>query len=451
VVDKLRELVSEADVGDDMGLLVADAVTGETWFAVKPDVPRNPASNMKLVTAATAIAELGPDYSMRTLVAGNMDDAGNVETLLLQGEGDPSLTYADLVELAQDLRERGLRRVQTVHVDGSFFDDEILPPAYDQQPGEVAAFRAPVGAVSVDRNSYVLRIVPGPAIDAPASVLLRAPGYFDVESSITTTASDAPSVLADQRAEGDKLVLRLRGNVPMGVSGLSYRRRIADPLPYAGYAFRAALTQVGVKGPMTVATGKHPGGLRVLASHDSLPLGTHLARVGKHSDNFVAETLLKIVGARALHGPGSSKAGLERSRALLKRCGVDASKAQLVNGSGLFDGNLIAPSHLVGLLRCAYNDPNLHADYLAHLSIAGTDGTLHKRMTDLPKPGVVRAKTGTLNSVISLSGYVLGPRPDKALAFSFLINGVAGKQWKARQLADDMVRALARHLYAATP
>ena len=120
-----------------------------------------------------------------------------------------------------------------------------------------------------------------------------------------------------------------------------------------------------------------------------------------------------------------------------------------MNGSGLFKGGAIAPDHLVTLLVHMYRDPAVRSEYIAHLAIAGVDGTLRNRMKDLPKAGVVRAKTGTLDDAISLSGYVLGKTPDQDLAFSMLMNGIAGKQWLARALADDLVRALVRHLHSS--
>ena len=86
-------------------------------------------------------------------------------------------------------------------------------------------------------------------------------------------------------------------------------------------------------------------------------------------------------------------------------------------------------------------------EYLAHLAIAGQDGTMHQRLSDLPARGIVRAKTGTLNDVISLSGYVLGPNNGQVLAFSVIINGARGQQHQARTLSDDLVRAMASFLY----
>lgn len=445
--ERLEELVEDAELGSRIGIVVADAVSGGNLFELAAQTPRNPASNMKLVTAATALTELGPDYRMRTTLSGAIDDGGSVDTLVLRGEGDPDLRFEHLSAMTRRLVELGVRRVENIVVDGRFFDSKHLPPAFDQQPGEVAAFRAPVGAVSVDRNSYVLRISPGPAVDAPANVLLRAPGYFELESKVSTSAGGAPNVLADQRGKGDKLRLRLRGSVPIGVRGVSYRRRIDSPLPYAGYALKTALKRQRIRGAQRVRVGKSPGGLKLLANHDSAPVQQHLSRVGKWSDNFVAEMLLKVVGARSTSRPGSSEAGAARSQALLEAAGVEKGAAKIVNGSGLFEGNSIAPDHITRVLVLMYNNPGLRSEYLAQLAVGGSDGTLRSRMKDVKPARIVRAKTGTLNDVIALSGYVLGPRPERAVAFSFLLNGVRGKQYAARRLTDELVKAIARYVW----
>ncbi len=169
--------------------------------------------------------------------------------------------------------------------------------------------------------------------------------------------------------------------------------------------------------------------------------------VGKNSDNFAAEMLLKAVGAHASRREGSSKAGIERAQTLLEAAGVAKDAVQMVNGSGLFIGNKIAPEHIAKVLTYAYGHAAIRSEYVAQLAIAGEDGTLHSRLGNLPEARIVRAKTGTLNDAISLSGYVLGKTPSDVIAFSFLMNGIAGKQWKARALADDMVRVIVDYLY----
>ncbi len=447
--NRIDALVREANLGEGLGVLVADEQ--REIYALAADTPRNPASNMKLVTAAAALLELGPSFRMLTGLYGHVE-GGRVSDLVLRGYGDPNLSLSDLVSLADALADRGVRAVDRIWVDGSYFDDQILPPAFEQQPGEMAAFRAAVGAVAVDRASFLLRVLPGPSVGEPARVRLAASGYFEVDNRMTTSEPGAPNVIASQRALDDgRLQLILRGSVPAGILGVGYRRRVEHPLVHAGYAMADALGRVGIRGPRRVALGTGPAGQPLLTSRRSAPLSQLLHRVGKNSDNFVAEMILKVLGAERAR-PGSSQRGAEVLQEVLARAGVERGAATIVNGSGLFEGNTIAPRHLVKLLGYMYQQASARSEYLAQLAIGGVDGTLHRRLRSTP-PGSVRAKTGTLNGVISLSGYVLGPMVDgrqRVVRFSFLANGVRGRHGAARQLADSIVQAIVDELYGGT-
>jgi len=446
---RLHELVTQANLGDRVGVCVLDAQTGREIFSHRRDMPLNPASNVKLVTAAAALLELGAEHRMLTGLYGRISGDSIDGGLFVRGYGDPTLRMADLVELAADLADRGVRRVDRVVVDGRYFDDRALPPAFDQQPHEASPFRAAVGAVSVDANAYALRIAPAAAVGAIATVRLDAPGYFEIDNGIVTSEGGAPAIVADQRSAGDRLALRLRGTIPSGIPGVAYRRRVESPLPYAGHALVAALRRVGIRSRGEVVLGATPADAPLLASHTSPPLSTIITAMGKDSDNFTAEMVLKVLGAERAGRPGRSAGGVRVALDVLERAGVPRGRARLVNGSGLFQGNALAPSHLARLLVHVYQSPAVRAEYVAHLSIAGVDGTLANRLRDLPRPRIVRAKTGTLADAIALSGYVLGPRAGQAVAFSFLANGVEGKQGAARELADSIVRAIAADLWPA--
>lgn len=408
----------------------------------------NPASNMKIVTAAGALHFLGPSFTMMTGLYGRLEGS-RVEHLVLRGFGDPSLDLADLHALAEELAESGVRSVGTIHVDGSYFDGQLLPPAFDQQPNEVAPFRAAVAAVSIDASSYLLRVLPGTEVGGAARVKLEGDGYFEVENAVTTTESGAPDVIAIQAPieGGRRMSLRLRGSIPAGSLRVSYRRRTENPLAHAGYLFADALEHAEVGGPRTVEIGAYDEGLPLLAFHRSAPLSTLLYRVGKNSDNYVAEMVLKVLGAERRR-PGRSATGAAALEELLQSAGVPRGKATIVNGSGLFEGNRIAAGHLAKVLAHVYQDPAIRDEYIAQLAVGGVDGTLERRLGGLPAARIVRAKTGTLDDVVALSGFVLGRRPGEAIAFSFLANGIGGRQGEARAAADAMVAEIARHLHA---
>jgi D-alanyl-D-alanine carboxypeptidase/D-alanyl-D-alanine-endopeptidase (penicillin-binding protein 4) len=211
-----------------------------------------------------------------------------------------------------------------------------------------------------------------------------------------------------------------------------------DPRKVAGFVLAEALLARGVRVAETVALGKSED-LPILVTHRSEPLMTLLPRLGKDSDNFSAEMLLKTLGARA-SGVGSSEAGSKVLLDTLGSLGLVEPSLRWVNGSGLFDANRISTNLLVRMLGMAYADPSIAPEYLSQLSRAGVDGTLTKRLRNLPKGCIVRAKTGTLRTVISLAGYI--HRTDgKALGFAIIAEGV-DNQASTRQQIDRFIESL---------
>lgn len=446
--DDLTRVIRAANLGDGLSVHVADLKNGRERFALRAGVERNPASNMKILTAAAALATLGPEYTLRTGLYGVVRD-GVMEELVLRGEGDPTLSIADLENLVRGLKERGVREVRAVTVDGSAFDDRLLPPAFDQQPHEHASFRAAVAAVALDRGSFFLRVGPGDAPGDPARVIVHGPGYFEIQSSIRTgEPGEAPNIIADQGAseDGSKMWLRLRGVIPAGVSGVRYRRRVENPIAHAAHILAELLENHGIARAPAVSIGQARPDLPLLVYRESLPLAQLLAPVGKQSDNFVAEMILKIMGM-SRQRPASSEEGIEVMRDYLRLIGIPDGEGALVNGSGLFVGNRISAKHLTTVLLAAYRDVGIRPEFISHLAIAGVDGTLARRLQALRSARIVRAKTGTLNDVISLSGYVFGRGADEGYAFSILANGVRGRQGEARRLSDQLVEILVNTLY----
>jgi D-alanyl-D-alanine carboxypeptidase/D-alanyl-D-alanine-endopeptidase (penicillin-binding protein 4) len=278
-------------------------------------------------------------------------------------------------------------------------------------------------------------------------VWVDAEGYFAITSELSTSEGGAPSVIADQSPKADKLVLRLSGSVPLGGPPLLYRRRVESPLYYAGYAMVEALRAQHIQVPRRVRLATLPSGLALLASHRSPPLSELLAALGKYSDNFTAEMLIKVLGAERSGLPGRTEQGARVAQRVLERLGVPLGGLSIVNGSGLFAPNRVSAGQLTRLLAAIYSDPAVRPEFVSQLAVAGVDGTLSKRMTQLASPRVVRAKTGTLDDVIALSGFVLGRTPERVFAFSVLANGVKGRQQVARDLADTVATEVARHLW----
>jgi D-alanyl-D-alanine carboxypeptidase/D-alanyl-D-alanine-endopeptidase (penicillin-binding protein 4) len=449
LTEQLMAAVRNSGLSDRLSISIVDLRSRTTVLAYHAETPLNPASNMKLLTAAAAMIELGPDFRFRTGLYGRVVDGRVQGGLCLKGGGDPTLERSDLMVFAQRALDEGALKVDEVIVDGSYFDGDVLPPLFDQQPNEIAPFRAAVGAVSVKDNAYTLRVRPATVEGALAVVHVDATGYFQLDNGLVTSATGAPSVIADERLAGDSVLLSLRGSVPIGSPSLAYERRVPAPLPYSGHLFVDALRTAGVQVAKKVTLGVCPPDLPLIYLQTSAPLGQILSRLGKDSDNFAAEMILKVLGAERTRRPGKSSDGAAVVVDILKQLDVPTVGLVILNGSGLFIGNRVSSEQVSALLAAMYANPSWRDDYVAQLAVGGIDGTLVRRFKKLPRARIIRAKTGTLDDVIALSGYVLGPTPDRAFAFSYLANGVSGKHTQARGLVDQLVETLATHLYAA--
>lgn len=450
----IREAASQlaAEVarwGGSVGVQVVDVDSGQVIVALGEHRAFNPASNAKLATAAAALRLLGGQHRFVTGLYGKIE-GDRVEELVLRGDGDPSLRTADLWTMAVELRAAGVRHVRALHVDQSAFDDQYVPPAFEQQPHEWAAFRAPVAPVSLNGNTVVFS-VRAAREGAPAAVDVEPPGFVELSGSVETAPKgEAEKVLVGLEGRGAKLAARLGGKVPAGGRVVRVAKRVDDPRLLAGYALRAVLKQVGIE----VHGEPKLGGTRqraLLVSHRSASLGELLGALGKDSDNFYAEMLFKAMGAKAKGRPASADAAAEAVRSEIERLGGFEPGVVVKNGSGLFDADRTTPAAMTALLVAMARDPAAGPEYVAHLSVGGVDGTLRNRFREWGDAHAVRAKTGTLDAVAALSGYVAGPSGRSALAFSILVNGISGKVSLARSAMDRVVDAGAREVWKGAP
>jgi D-alanyl-D-alanine carboxypeptidase/D-alanyl-D-alanine-endopeptidase (penicillin-binding protein 4) len=442
--------------GGELHAALVDATNGVELCGIKSAVVENPASNQKLITAAAALHYLGPGFTYRSGLFGTLTN-GSVPKLVLRGEGDPSLSSSALEAMVEALLSRGVRTVGEILVDQSAFDDQFVPPAFEQQPGEWSAFRAPISAVAVDGNATTF-CVEATKKGEPARVWFEPRGFVEIDGSVVTVGADKNAPRDPRRGrdypgltlkgKGDRLVAKVAGAIPERGEKVRWRKRVDDPRSYAGYVLKNLLEERGV----TVRGGVALGGAneqRELASHRSAPLSELLHELGKKSDNFYSEMILKTLGMKLGGRPGKSATGAEALTAFLQQMGAWEDGTLQSNGSGLYDANRVSPRSLTRVLWHTLANPKLGPDFLNQLAVGGVDGTLKGRFHSLRDQRSVLAKTGTLRSVVSLSGYVFGPDRSSPLAFSFIVSGVAGRQPEVRKRIDKIVESLATELWKA--
>jgi D-alanyl-D-alanine carboxypeptidase/D-alanyl-D-alanine-endopeptidase (penicillin-binding protein 4) len=442
-LDAAARAAASAVDGAQVGIAILDVDSGKLLAAVNEHLALNPASNAKLYTAGVALATLHGDHRYETTLAGHRDGEAVHGPLVLRGFGDPSLSSRDLWDMVRELSASGVTRVDgDVLVDQSFFDDQTTPPAFEQQPNEWATFRANVSAVVLDENCVTMTVhatSPGGA----ARIEFEPPGFIDSDGSIKTADGGGDSVELALAGDGSRMTAHVSGSVAADSRVVRFRRRAEDPRLLAGYALKALLERAQIAVAGDVKLGAAPGD--VLAEHRSAPLSDLLYALGKQSDNFYAEMVFKTVAGEWKGRPARSADAGEIVGSLLQEIGASDPGVIFKNGSGLFDADRVTAWSTVGLLRWAYRDPAVQPEYMSQLSVGGVDGSLHKRFHQELTRRRVRAKTGTLDDAIALSGYVLRDAGRGPLAFSILFNRVTGKQDGARHAADRLVEGITRY------
>jgi D-alanyl-D-alanine carboxypeptidase/D-alanyl-D-alanine-endopeptidase (penicillin-binding protein 4) len=368
--------------GGASGLLVIDGETGRTVCARAPARQRPLASNMKLFTTATALGRLGAESKITTLLKtdGGIDRNGVLQgSLYLVGAGDPTLGTPSFYRrflggLGTNILQlkRQVREAGIKSVTGRLYADDSV---FDRLRG-------------VADSGYATSSEIG-----PLSGLSFNSGY--------STAS-----------------------------GYSFA---TDPALTAAGTLGLALRQAGVRISPTVALGTTPPFSTELARVESPPLTSIVNTTNVYSDNFFAEMLIKLVGAR-FGGAGTTAAGAKVVQAFARghESGVHA-----VDGSGLTRSNRASPAQVAGLLK-SMRSTDVGDEFIQDLALTGQEGTVADRMHGTAAYGRCRTKTGTISAVSNLSGYCFN-RSGRIMIFSILMGSV--RDLSLAHLEQDLIAA----------
>ncbi len=413
----------------DVGLQVVDLETGEEVFGRGADALLNPASTMKVVTSATALKALGPAYRFTTGLYTDaeveLSPGGTLDgNLYVRGQGDPTLVVEKLWKMLRDLHLNGVERIRgDVVFDDTFHADSAALPGWDKQQDieRGPTYFSTLSALSVNMNTAVMIVGPGSEVGAKGRVALETPtaGYVRVDNELTTGREGSRRRVEIERIveeTGTRYVLT--GTVPIDAQRVRFRRTVAHPTQHFISVFQRMLSDEGVRVDGAFVRGETPFDAQVLLHTPSPPLVSILMDMNKYSLNFQAEQVLRTLGAE-VEGKGTTTAGLKVVRRYLDGLGISRDQAVLVNGSGLSRQAKLTPSALTAVLVDMTRDPKVGSEFVATLSIGGVDGTLWRRLRD--EPGRVRGKTGTLDGVHCLAGY-LDADNGRRYAFAFLTN-----------------------------
>lgn len=374
-------------------------------------VPRNPASVMKLLTTFGALDMLGPDYTWRTdaYVRGTLKNGRLEGDLILKGYGDPYITPEALWKFLRGLRERGLEEIiGDVILDGSFLEKPTQHRGdFDGRPHR--AYNALPHSLSVNFQAALLHLYPDQEAqqvrvfsDPPLANLTIKNGLTLVNGSCRGNYF-WPDLTVSQN--GSNATVNLRGKYSTKCPELTFARLLMDPVSHAGGAFTAIWQESGGRFAGSVRGGRLPTDAVLFHSMQSRTLAEVIRGINKYSNNLMSRLLLLTLGAERYGAPGTLDKGRQALAAWLRTQGLEFRKLVVDNGSGLSRESRITAQNVGHLLLAAYNSPYM-PEFIASLALAGLDGTMRRRVRNTPVTGRAHIKTGSLNGVSSMAGYI---------------------------------------------
>ena len=417
----LQSIPKEALSNGRLGVVVKSLTTDELIFQYNPDKLFVPASNVKVLTSVTALSILKPDYRFKTVFYSGGDVTQGVihGGLYIKGYGDPTLSTQHLETIAEEFKSLGVKEIKGgIIVDDSYFDNVRYGKGWKEKwKGDV--FSPPISALSLNYNTFYIKVYPSKPGRIPIVALEPKGTNVNVINKAITTNKGGR--LTAVWLEGGKTI-KLDGSISRRTPSYTLEITTRNPTLYAGSAFKRILDDAGIRVEGYVTVGVVPDWAGVLYTHFSDPLYLIIAEFNKNSVNIIGENIIKTLGAEVIAEPGTWEKGAQVVSSFLDKIGIK-DRFEIVDGSGLSPLNRVSPNTMTEVLEYAYNNQIISLKFLSSLSIGGVDGTLKRRFKRSDVEGRVMAKTGHLNNVNALSGYMFTKSGD-VLAFSILANGL---------------------------
>ncbi|HZV11874.1 MAG TPA: D-alanyl-D-alanine carboxypeptidase/D-alanyl-D-alanine-endopeptidase [Candidatus Kapabacteria bacterium] len=440
----------------EWGAIVQSVETGEYLYRKNDTKLFVPASNLKLFTTAAALYYLGPDFRYATslLTNGTIRKGVLQGDVIIRGSGDPTFSkifypnqpLAVLERWADTLEARGVKRIAgNIIGDDSYFDSLSYAPGWEMDD-ESYYYSAQISGLSLNNNCVDLTVQPGVDLNDEALIeIFPNTTYVTISNEVKTTRGDSTFAIDVHRDPGTN-VIHVTGNIPLNYSSYTLSATVDNPCLFASTVFRETLAKRGIEVDGSVLSAGdlkekivYPH-LKTLDIVFSPPLSEIIKQTNQNSLNFCAEQILKTI-AKERTGTGSFEKGVEMVKKFLSDVGIPPEHISMVDGSGLSRLDLISPQYMATLLRYMHRSDNWKYFY-ASLPVAGKSGTLESRMKETKAEGNVHAKTGYLNFVRSLSGYV-NTADNDMLLFSLFTNNYTVPTSLADNVEDLVLMYLA--------
>jgi D-alanyl-D-alanine carboxypeptidase/D-alanyl-D-alanine-endopeptidase (penicillin-binding protein 4) len=423
------------------GILIQPLSSTATLYSRDAQKYFIPASNVKLLTTAAALHKLGADFRIKTSVYS--DENGS---LYVAGRGDPSITEAQLQSLAQQLKRRGVDRVNELIGDDSYFQGSAVNQNWEWEDAQ-SGYGAPVNSLIFNQNAIELLLSPQ-ALGQPLKVTFAEPklaNQWQIQNNSVTVAQNESEFIEVGR-EFDRPAIRVSGQLKVGAESESAYVAVVNPANNFLQHFQQVLAAEGIPVKQALVASVSGNFNQELATVESPPLAELVRETNRESNNLYAEVLLRLLGKVTDKMPqqqeDTDEIGLKELKTALTQLGVNPNSYILADGSGLSRHNLISPEALVQTLRFMANSPAASI-YRQSLPIAGESGTLKNRLSSTPNRVILQAKTGTLSGVSALSGYIEVPDYEP-LVFSIIVNQSGLSAASMRSATDEIVLLLNR-------
>jgi len=406
--------------------------------------PMNPASTMKLLTTFAALDQLGPAYTWKTPVfhTGELRSGVLQGDLYVQGSGDPKVTYEALTAFLQQLRAKGLQHIAgDLVLDRSHF---ILPPhdpaAFDDEP--MKAYN--VGPDALLFNFKTVRFTFAPD-ESGQGVSVRAepqPPALTIDNRLSLGGGPCDDwrdgLAARFESQAASASAGFLGRYAKACGEKSWWVSLFDHGPFFEASFREIWARQGGSLGGAGREGPVPRDARLLAALESPPLAEVIRDINKRSNNVMARQLFLTLAAPDLQDVASLPLARLRMEDWLRQKRLRFPEFKIENGSGLSRTDRISAAHLAEILQLAYASPVM-PEFMASLPLAAIDGTLEHRMLGRVSAGMAHLKTGSLDDVRALAGYVLDRRGRRHVLVAIVNHPLAGGTQAALDVLVDWV------------
>lgn len=416
------------------GVVIQSLSTGEYFYKRNENKLFMPASNLKLFTTAAGLLLLEPDYKFRTdiFINGNLDGSILNGDLVIRGFGDPTISgrfhnqnvTKVFSDWADTLLELGIDEIRgRIIGDDNAFDEVGLGAGWSWDY-ETYWYAAQSSALSFNDNCVDIIVKPSKVFEKAEIQIMPNSRYSIILNNVITVPKDSAASIKISRDRGTN-VINIFGTIKDHSDSVRLYATVNNPTQYFVVVLKDVLQKKGIKVsgfPVDIDDVSETidyNKLQYLFSHYSPPMSEIIKVINKSSHNFFAEQLLKVIGYEIL-GYGTAEDGFNACKEVFTRMNINPDAMIMVDGSGLSRLNLVSPAQVVALLAYMFKSEYAN-EFYASLPIAGVDGSLANRMKKTLAQGNVRAKTGFIGQVRSLSGLVY-TGDNEPIAFSFIVN-----------------------------